>query len=597
MLQALDARAVSLKGGILSHRRALNRSYLMSLRNENLLDPYYMEAGLVQNWRRRDVHGGWESPEAFFHGHFLGHWLSAATRLIYMDDDLALKVKADQIVSELKRCQVENGGGWAGPFPTKRLDWTLRGKNVGVPHYVAHKGLMGLWDMVRYTDSAQALDVLTHWADWFYSWTNQFTLDEMDKILEVESGGMLEVFASLYGKTGDQKHRALVERYTRRPLLNSLLKGEDMLSNMHANTTVPEILGIAEAYRVTGEAVYKQAVEAYWKLAVTDRGQFVTGGQTSGEVWCPPGEQEPRLGSRTQEHCVVYNMIRLASILHSWTGDAVYQDYIERNVYNGILAQQHPDTGMPAYYLPLEPNAKVNWGTPEHDFWCCHGSVVQAHTVHEKYLYSRDGDTLYVNQYFPSTVDFEIGGMPVRVLQETDPCAQNTQQLIGHVSDARRHPEANTVILRVKGEQKAAFTLSFRVPWWIAGDAEVMVERKDVVTRNTFAPGQHSITVQTGDTLRLVFPKKLTCVPLTDNPGKVAVMDGPVVLAGLCDQAYTLIGDPAHPEKWLTRTDARQWMSWRDHYFTQGQPVNFRFVPVHEVRDSVYNVYFSIREL
>ena len=64
--------------------------------------------------------------------------------------------------------------------------------------------------------------------------------------------------------------------------------------------------------RVTGEECYRKIVEEYWRLAVTDRGQFATGGQTSGEVWTPKNRQANRLGDQTQEHCVVYNL----SLIH-----------------------------------------------------------------------------------------------------------------------------------------------------------------------------------------------------------------------------------------------------------------------------------------
>jgi len=108
-------------------------------------------------------------------------------------------------------------------------------------------------------------------------------------------------------------------------------------------------------YDVTGEQRWRDITEAYWKCAVTDRGTFCTGGQNSGEIWCPPHEFAARLGDKTQEHCTVYNMIRLADYLFRWTGESSYADYIEKNFYNGILAAQNGTTGMVAYYLPLAP--------------------------------------------------------------------------------------------------------------------------------------------------------------------------------------------------------------------------------------------------
>ena len=110
---------------------------------------------------------------------------------------------------------------------------------------------------------------------------------------------------------------------------------------MHANTTIPEILGAARAWEVTGDDRWRAIVDAYWRAAVTERGYFATGGQTCGEIWTPPHEQAARLGDKNQEHCTVYNMMLLADRLLRWTGDPAYADYWERNLYNGILAQQH----------------------------------------------------------------------------------------------------------------------------------------------------------------------------------------------------------------------------------------------------------------
>ena len=117
--------------------------------------------------------------------------------------DQEIKGKADFIISELARCQQENGGEWAGSIPEKYLDWVARGKRVWAPHYTLHKTLMGLWDMYAVGGNAQALDILVKWARWFYRWSGQFTQEQMDNILDVETGGMLEVWANLYGLTGD----------------------------------------------------------------------------------------------------------------------------------------------------------------------------------------------------------------------------------------------------------------------------------------------------------------------------------------------------------------------------------------------------------
>ena len=55
-------------------------------------------------------------------------------------------------------------------------------------------------------------------------------------------------------------------------------------------------------------------------------------------VWIPPFHIRERLGKLNQEHCAVYNMMRLAEFLYQYTGDIEFENYRELNLYNGILA-------------------------------------------------------------------------------------------------------------------------------------------------------------------------------------------------------------------------------------------------------------------
>ena len=71
----------------------------------------------------------------------------------------------------------------------------------------------------------------------------------MDDILDVETGGMLEAWADLYGVTGDDEAPGADGALHRRRLFEPLLAGEDVLTNMHANTTIPEAQGAARGLR------------------------------------------------------------------------------------------------------------------------------------------------------------------------------------------------------------------------------------------------------------------------------------------------------------------------------------------------------------
>jgi DUF1680 family protein len=277
---------VAVEDGLLEEKRRANRRYLMSLDSGALLFNYRTEAALDDPFGRETLklHGGWEAPSCQLRGHFLGHWLSAAAMHYANTGDQELKAKADSIVAELTRCQKANGGEWAASIPEKYLDRIAQGQHIWAPHYTVHKTLMGLLDMYRFAANPQALEIARTWSRWFLRWTARFSREEMDNILDFETGGMLEIWALLYGISGEDDYRVLMDRYCRRRLFDPLLGGEDILTNMHANTTIPEVLGAAAAYEATGEERWLRIAEAYWKSAVVLRGRYATGGQTLGEA-------------------------------------------------------------------------------------------------------------------------------------------------------------------------------------------------------------------------------------------------------------------------------------------------------------------------
>jgi len=585
IFRAIPSDRVALDPGPIRHRFDINRAYLMSLSNANLLQNYYQEAGL---WNPRhlpeECHGGWESPTCQLRGHFLGHWLSAAAKLYAATGDAEVKAKADHIVSELGRCQRENGGAWAGSIPAQYLDWIARGKTVWAPHYTLHKTLMGLQEMYALTGNEQALEIVVAWASWFHRWTGQFSRAQMDDILDVETGGMLEVWANLYAVTGQQEHLDLLHRYDRPRLFDPLLAGEDVLTNKHANTTIPEIHGAARAWEVTGDRRWREIVDAYWRSAVTMRGFFCTGGQTDGEVWTPPHALSARLGDKNQEYCVVYNMMRLADWLLRWTGDIAYADYWERNLYNGILAQQHPDTGMVAYFLPLQAGGVKSWGSPTDDFWCCHGTLLEANASHNRGVYFENDAGLVVSQYIPSTLTWDHSGVSVRVTQTIDPQTEQAER-----------PQSLAVRLSVACARPVEFTLALRLPWWLHREPLIMMD--GARQSGPFAASSwYSIRrVWQDDTVSLTLPTGVTTAPLPDDPTIMAFMDGPVVLAGLCDEERTLRGNANAAETLLTPDNEREWNEWKPGYRTRRQPHNIRFLPLYDIRDERYTVYFPVQ--
>jgi hypothetical protein len=109
------------------------------------------------------------------------------------------------------------------------------------------------------------------------------------------------------------------------------------------------------------------------------------------------------------------------------------------------------------------------------------------------------------------------------------------------------------------------------------------------------------------DTIQITLPQILTTCPLPDMPGTVAFMEGPVVLAGVLGDGNTQHGTEILTEKTLYRgagdpttilipDNDREFTRWRIGYRTVGQLQNIRFIPLYEIRDECYAVYFPILE-
>ena len=620
-MERIIGSKVKLKDGQLLNKEYANRDYLMELNSAALLQNYYQEAGLNQVYGQKPIaHKGWEDPSCQLRGHFLGHYLSAVAVRYYEWGDEELLAKGNAIIHELHRCQIENGGQWAASIPEKYIHWIARGKQVWAPHYTIHKTFLGLCDMYRYADNKEALEVAVNFSKWFYDFVKDKTKDEMDNILDVETGGMLEIWADLYEFTGDDMYLTLIDKYDRRRLFDPLLRGEDVLTNMHANTTIPEAIGAARVYEVTGIERYKQIALAYWDMAYTKRGTSVTGGQTCGEIWTPLNSMIGRLGSKNQEHCTVYNMMRLADIIYTWTGDKECLDYIEQNLYNGILSQgyfrgghangeeaEYPEFGLITYFQPLRAGSRKAWAGKFEDFFCCHGTLVQANSAHNRYLYYKDGNEIYTGVYAASQLETTIDGANVTISQYRDTLSgslhngsmSSATQAIGANAHIFAHqPDIMLECFDINTDKDIHFSLNLRIPKWVHSEVSVWIndEEVNITPLNKDGFVKLSRVYSKGDRVKIKLPMDVYETALPGDESMVAFSYGPYVLAGLSKEERMLHLKGHKAADLLTHENEREWGMWKDTFITRYQEKNIRFIPFYEIGYENYQVYFPIEE-
>ncbi len=604
MLKVVRGKDVRMLPGLFQKRMKLNEEYLMELDPGCLLQNFYIEAGIIppggqviNDPDKAKMHWGWEAPSCQLRGHFLGHWLSAAAKLCAGGDKPELRARVDHIVEELAKCQKMNGGEWVGSIPEKYFAMLVSGRYIWSPQYTMHKTIMGLKDVYEQLGNKTAINILDRLADWYVRWVKDMQESNPDAVYSGEQAGMLEVWADLYALTKNEKYLFLIKAYEENALFERLDKGGDALSDDHANASIPLAHGAARLAEITGEERWQERLAAFWKTAVEDRGMFATTGCNAGEFWIPPHIQGRYLGNEDQEFCTVYNMVRAAEYLLRKTGESKYADYIERALYNGFLAQQNKETGMPTYFLPLLPGSRKKWGSRTRDFWCCFGTMVQAQTLYPELIWYTAENSVTVSQYIPSDADIMMPAGKVRILQKIHMKDYNNQVLFDEHSEGRvsRWSLRFTVSSNVKNQ----WTLRLRVPCWCTGEPILTINGETLreVQQNSWIQIRRDWGEQ--DELDVFFPSKVMFERLDGAEELACAMDGPIVLAGLTDRDTGLQGDLNDPDSILLPEQSHTYGAfvWTQNvYQTRHQKENFRMIPLYEVTDEKYTVYFTVEE-
>lgn len=512
---------VRLLDGPFKHAMTRDAEYLLLLDADRLLSGFRKEAGLAP---KAEVYGGWESMTIA--GHSLGHYLSACAFMFASTGDVRFRERVNYIVTELETVQRANGNGYVAAIPNgKKIFQEVSTGNIRVqpfdlnggwvPWYTLHKLFAGLLDVHQHFSNAQALAVATKLADWADVTLVRLTDEQFQRMLECEHGGMNEVLAELYARTGNQKYLQLSWRFHHKAVLEPLARRQDRLQGLHANTQIPKLIGLARRYELTGEASDKTAAEFFWHRVVY-RHSYVNGGNSDGERFGPPDKLSNRLSENTSETCNTYNMLKLTRHLFEWKASAEYADYYERALYNHILASQNPDDGMVCYYVPMNAGARKVYSKPFDSFWCCVGTGMENHAKYGDSIYFHDADGLWVNLFIPSELTWRNKGFVLR--QET------------------LYPEADKVSFAIKTRRPVNLALRLRYPVWAQDGITLKVNgRPQRIADNPGSFIEVKRIWKTGDRIELTIPMSLRLEGMPDNPRRVAILYGPTVLAGELD--------------------------------------------------------------
>ena len=542
VLQARPLRlgSVRLLGGPLKQAQDVTARYLLELEPDRMLAYYRQRAGLKA---KAEPYGGWDGGGRNLTGHIAGHYLSAVSLMWAATGDPRFKERADTIVKEFKEVQDKHGDGYLSALEGGRECWAAVSKadirsggfdlnGLWAPWYVLHKTYAGLRDAYRYTGNRTALDIEIKFAQWAEGVLAPLTDAQIQRMLNTEFGGMNEVLADLYADTGDTRWLDLSYRFEHRSFIEPLQRHQDILPGKHGNTQVPKLIGSADRFAYAGRTGDILAASYFWDRVVQHH-SFATGGHGKDEYFGQPDQLDDRVDGRTAETCNVYNMLKLTRRLFSLRPDAHYADFHERALFNHILASIDPEDGRTCYMVPVGRGVRHEYQDMFRSFTCCVGTGMESHALHGDGIYYESPGKLWVNLYAPSTAEWAAAGVKLRA--ETD------------------FPEGESATLTLTVASPREFTLAVRRPCW-AGDGFTVKVNGQAVSEDVIAPfrdvpesgrrvaggpAQRSgsyvdlkRTWKTGDTVELTLPKTLRLEPVPDNPRRVAIMWGPLVLAG-----------------------------------------------------------------
>jgi DUF1680 family protein len=439
------------------------------------------------------------------------------------------------------------GIGFISAYPPDQFIMLEKGATYGsgnnqiwAPYYTLHKILAGLLDCYEVGGNEKALKIaqgIGNWVDLRLKVLTPAQRNNMwGRYIAGEYGGMNEALARLYRLTGNKEFLDCAKLFDNTAFFfgdtmhsHGLAKNVDTLRGRHANQHIPQITGALETYRDTSEIPYWDVADNFWDIA-THSYMYSIGGvagaknPNNSECFISQPDTLSVNGFNTggqNETCATYNMLKLSRQLFMFNQDPKYMDYYEQALYNDILASVAADNPGNTYHIPLNPGARKSFGNARmNGFTCCNGTALESNTKLQDSIYfkSENNDTLFVNLYVPSTLNWSE--RKVTVKQNTSfPYADSTKITVGGGGD---------------------FNIKVRVPNWATKGFTVKINGQEQPVKAV--PGTYLALHQNwkdNDTIELKMPFDFHLSHVPDKPEIASIFYGPILLAAQEQQPLT----------------------------------------------------------
>lgn len=462
-------------------------------------------ARLLEGYRKRPGRQSWD-------GEHVGKWLHAATLAWVYTGGPALRAKLDDTVTELCKCQLEDG--YLGTYLEKDrwTDWDVW----------AHKyNLIGLITYMRYTGNMAPLPTCRRMADLlcqtFGDQPGQRDIIKAGHHVGMAPTSVLEPMVLLYRLTGEPRYLDFCKYILRaweQPngphIVSTLLtvKRVDRVGNGKAYEMLSCLNGALEYYRTVGDQKILDACLNAWQDIVNNR-LYLTGAASYGELFHDDFDL-PNVAN-VGETCVTVTWMQFNAQLLRLTGEARFAEQLEHVILNQLFGAQKCDGSAWGYYVQMEGKKPYRDSLDGH---CCLSSGPRGVALIPTFAASTDADGVVINLYDAGTAKLTLrDGTKVSLITET------------------RYPSDGRVQITVTPAVPKSFAVKVRIPAWCRSSS-VAVNGSKLVAKPA-ADGYVAIqrTWTSGDKVELNFPLEPRVV-IGDhlNQGKVALQYGPLVL-------------------------------------------------------------------
>ncbi|HZJ14875.1 MAG TPA: beta-L-arabinofuranosidase domain-containing protein [Chthoniobacteraceae bacterium] len=464
--------------------------------------------GMLEMFRARDRQ---PAPSLVpWAGEFAGKYLISCVQALRMSDreDSALPTEVAKFVWWLIETQAEDG--YLGPFPKHRRllgEWDLWG------HYHVMQGLLAWYD---FSGEQRALVAVRKAADLIC----RTYLDGTRRVFDAGSPEMnmavSHVLAELHRRTGEPRYLALVREIEKdwERAGDYLRTGEQGIPFYKTPRprweSLHDLQAIAELWRITGEARYREAFTSHWRTIrefdVRNSGAFSGGEQATGNAFAPTAI----------ETCCTVAWMALTVDMLRLTGDPLVADELELSTLNAALGAMHPSGRWWTYNTPMDGERKASAhdivfqaraGTPELN--CCSVNGPRSLGLLADWAVMRDAEGLVVNWHQPMEVTTKNASGAKVVLR----CASI-------------FPMTGSLTWTASGESGP---IRFRIPAW-AQNARARIDGTEI----TVKPGSYLRVkgLPEHSHLEFFFPMALrTLAGQREQAGKVSIYCGPFLLA------------------------------------------------------------------